>query len=213
VNEQPFAAEPLAKRMVHAKRRTWHHVFIIHIGHDANDALGRGIDWDELHHWIGPHQVMVHRILIRKHTLGHALAHDNDRFASVPIPGVEIAASDDRHAERREESGRHRPVPSEGILFARRLDMAVRGKFEPGSEDASVAPRNRAPYRDSFDTRQLRYSPDRFLIVLRDLFGRLSGRHVRHIDGEHVTRVEAGLGGLQCDQSFYKHAGACQQYE
>ena len=50
----------------------------------------------------------------------------DDRLAAVAIAVVEVAAGDDRHAERGEESGRDRAEARARILFAVRLRRSPR---------------------------------------------------------------------------------------
>ena len=57
---------------------------------------------------VGPHQVAVDRILAGEQLPRDALADDHDLLGVQAIGVVEIAAGDDRHAERREEAGRDR---------------------------------------------------------------------------------------------------------
>src|SRR5580658_6707417 len=70
---------------------------------DAHDAARPGADVGELHYRIGPHKVVVDGVLIREHALRQALADNDHRLAAAPVGIVEIAAGDDRDAERGEE--------------------------------------------------------------------------------------------------------------
>ena len=118
-----------------------------------------------------------------------------------------------RNAQRREKSGRDGPEARARIFLARRADVAVGGELEARAEVARIAPRNRGADRDALHARQLRNAPDRFLVEAEDLVGRLAVRHHRHIDRQHVARVEAGLRRLQRQQRLQQHAGAGQQHE
>ena len=83
MNEQ--TASPnllLLEGVVYGQGRARHHVFVVHVGCDADDAPGCRADVDELHHRIGPHNVAVNRILIGKHPLRQTLAHDDDRLTA-----------------------------------------------------------------------------------------------------------------------------------
>ncbi len=140
---------------------------------------------------------MVDGVLIRKHSLGHALAHNDHQLAALSVRGVEIASGNQRDAERREESRRNRSKPPARIFFARCLDMTVGGETKARAEVTGIAPRNGAAHCNSIDARQRRDTADRLLVEGRDLFGCLSVRHLRHVDREHMPHVEAGLGCLQ----------------
>ena len=64
------------------------------------------------------------RVLVREHPLRQALADDDDFFGVAAVGVGEIAAGDDRHAERGEESRRDGAEPRARILFAVRLGVA-----------------------------------------------------------------------------------------
>ena len=134
MNEETAATDLLVEGVIDAKRRARHDILVVDIGRDADDAPGRGADIDELHHRIGPHHMVVDRILIREHPLRQALAHDDDRLAGSAIRIVEIASGDDRDAERREKSGRDGAEPRARIFFARGADVAVGRELEAGTE-------------------------------------------------------------------------------
>ena len=214
MNEQ--AASPdllLLEGMVYGQGRTRHHVLVVHIGRDADDAPGRRADVDELHHRISPHDVAVDRILIRKHPLRQALAHDDDRLATSAVGIVEVASGNHRDAERRKESGRDCPQLRARIFFARRAHVAVRRKLEARTKAAGVAPGNDDAKGDAIHAGQLRNAPHGFFVKSRDLIGRPSVRNRRYVYREYVPGVEAGLRGLQREQCLKQHAGAGQQHE
>ena len=98
-----------------------------------------------------------------KQPLRQALADDHDLLAVAAIAGVEIAAGDDRHAERREESGRHRAELRARIVFAVGLGVALDRELRV-EERAGLAPRHERADRDLLDARQLADAPDRFLV-------------------------------------------------
>ena len=56
-------------------------------------------------------------------------------------------------------------------------------------------------------------APDGFLVEDRDLVGRPLERQDRHVQREHVVRVEAGVRALQRQQRREQHPGAGQQHE
>src|SRR6185295_19648292 len=97
-------------------------------------------DVDELHDRIGPHQRAVDRVLRREHPLRQALADDHDLLAVMRVPGIEITAGDDRHAERSEEPRRDGAEPRARILFADALLVAFRDELESRAKGASIAP-------------------------------------------------------------------------
>ena len=158
--------------MIHSQCRSGHHVLVVHIGRDADNAPGRGAHLDELHHRIGPHHVPVDRILIREHPLRQALAHDDDLLAAAAIGFVEIASGDDRDAECRKKTGRDGPQLRPRIFFTRPPDMAVRGEIKSGTKSARVAPRNDGAHGDMVHTRQLCDAPYGFLVEAGDLIER-----------------------------------------
>jgi hypothetical protein len=61
------------------------------------------VDIDELHHQIGPHQVTIHRVRIRKHAPRQALADDHRRFRPVTVHIVEVSAGNQWCSQRRKE--------------------------------------------------------------------------------------------------------------
>src|ERR1700678_3813633 len=105
VNEHSAPAQLLLKRVIYGHRWSRHNVLIVQIGGHADDPPRLLADVDKFHHRIGPHHVVIHRILVRKHPLGHALAHNHDFLAVLSISVVEIASGDYGHAECGEKSG------------------------------------------------------------------------------------------------------------
>src|SRR5260370_10734348 len=114
----------MVKGHVNVHRRTLYYVLVVYILRDADDTPGRGGDTDELEHRIGPHDVMVDRVLIREHSLRHALAHDNDGLTVAVIGIVEIAPGHNGNTERREEPRGDDTETGARIFFARRANMA-----------------------------------------------------------------------------------------
>ena len=187
VNEQPAAPELLLpERVIHRHRRTRHDILVIHIRRDADDPPRRRADVDELHHRIGPHHVAVDRILIREHALRQALADDDHRLAASPIGVVEIASGDHRHAQRREEAGRHRPEPrrADPLRPARARGRPPRTRSPGRSCPRRATARACRPRR--VHARQLADAPDRLLVETDDLLGRPPVRHDRNIQRQHV---------------------------
>ena len=169
-------------------------------------------DIDELHHRIGPPELTIDRVLIRKHALRHALADDHDRLG-VPAVGVrEIAAGDDRHAQRREEARRDRAEARARIVLAVGLRVALDGELEARTEDAGIPPRHRRPDGDVLHAGQLADPAHRFLVKSRRLF-RLELERQRHVQRQHLPHLEAGRRHLQGEQRREQHAGAGQENE
>ena len=94
-----------------------------------------------------------------------------------------------------------------------RADVAVGRELQARTEVAGVAPRNNGADGHAIHARQFRDAPHGFLVEADDLIGRLSVRHHRHVQREHVARIEAGLRRLQREQRLEQHAGAGQQHE
>src|SRR4030095_16437373 len=121
--EQPPATQRLAQRVINGHRRARNYVLIIDVRNDANDSPGFWTDINELHHRIAPHHVTIHRILVGKHPLRQALAHDHDFLRLAAVRVVEVAARNNRDSEGGEEPGRHSTETSTWIFFA--VDLGV----------------------------------------------------------------------------------------
>ena len=93
----------LTERVIDGKRRARYDVLIVHIGGHAYDASRPLSDIDKIHHRVAPHDVPVDRVLAGEHSLRHALAYDHDRLAAATVIVIEVAPSNNRHAECREE--------------------------------------------------------------------------------------------------------------
>jgi hypothetical protein len=158
---------------------------------------GPGGDVDELHHRIGPHEVVVEGVLIGEHALRQALADDDHRLAIPPVGFVEIAAGDDGDAKRGEEARRDVAHPPVGIFFARRAHAALHRELESGTEVSRVPPRNHHAHCHAIHTGQLGDAAYGLLVEVHDLIGRLSVSARGHVQREHMAGVEAGLDGLE----------------
>ena len=212
-NKLPAPQHFLFERMVYGHCRTRHHVLIIDIGRDPDNAPRRGADLDEFHHRIGPHDVSVHGILIREHPLRKALAYDHDRLAIFSIRLVEIAAGNDRDTERREEARGHGAESRARIFFAWLRGRGLRLRTGIRGRSARFAPRNEVPSATRSTPGSCVMRRDRFLVETEDLFRRTSVRDHRDIQREHMVRIEAGLRRLQREQRLQQHARAGQQDE
>ena len=71
-------------------------------------------------------------------------------LAVAPVALVEVAAGDDRDAERREESRRNGPELRARVLFAVGLPVALRRELARRNRDP---PRNDRAERDPLDAR------------------------------------------------------------
>ncbi len=172
VHEKAAAADLLLERMIDGHRRPRHDVLVVHVGGDADDPAGPGAHVDELHDRIGPEESAVQRLPGREHPLRHALADDDDRLGIPAVGVVEVAAGDDRNAERREESRGHGAEPGARILLAVGFRVALDRELKAGTEDAGVAPRHGRAHGDPLDAGQLRDAPHRLLVERRpDLAG------------------------------------------
>ena len=146
VDEQAAAPELLlAEGMIDGEGRAGHDVLVVDIRGDADDAARLGADVDELHDRVGPHEVAVDGVLIGEHAPRQALADDDDLLAAVAVGVVEVAAGDDRDAERGEEAGRDGAESGARILFSpgpgrgRRRRIETRAEV-PASRQGTMVP-------------------------------------------------------------------------
>src|SRR5919109_2183651 len=102
-------------------------------------------------------------------------------------------------------------MPARIILNAG--DVAIARELQAGAVEAAIAPRSRHAVSSPGHTWQSINAADRFLIKVDDLLGRFVVAHYRDVDGEDMTRVHAGLGGLHGNESFQEHAGASEEHE
>src|SRR6185437_15631172 len=131
VNEQPASPEiHLLKGMIDGRSGTRNDVLIIDIADDSDNPARGGTDIDELDHGIGPHHVMVYRILVRKHSLGYALAYDHYRFAAAAVGIVEIASRNQGNTKSREKSRRNGTEARTRVFFTPRPDVTVGRELE-----------------------------------------------------------------------------------
>src|ERR1041384_6389637 len=98
---------------------------------------------DEFQHGIGPIDVPINSILMRKHALCQRLTDDNDGIFIFPltVEVVEITAGEDRNAKCGEKSWRDDTPLRPRILFARSMDMTVGGELQ-AEAGGGIAPRN-----------------------------------------------------------------------
>ncbi len=191
MDEQPPAAEFLIERVVdhhlRAPRRCSRHPMS---AADADDAARPGADADELHHRVGPHQLVIHRILIGKQPLRQALADDDDLFTVGQIslalksrPAMIGTPSEAKIAATpRAELGAR-------IVLAVGLGIALSGEL-CREERARFAPRHQRADRHLLDARELADAADRFLVEQGKVCLRARPLEIdRHVDREHVARV------------------------
>ena len=134
---------PGPMRVIDVHGRPRHDVLVVDVADDADDAPAVGAHVDELHDRVGPHQVAVDRVLVREQLLRQALADDHDALAVAPIAVVEVAAGEQRHAERGEEARRDRPELRPRIVVGVWRGRGLRRRA--GSRDRSCRPRATAP--------------------------------------------------------------------
>src|SRR5271165_1487679 len=103
MDEQPTAEQRwllagvvgnLPKGMIDREHRPRLDMLVVHIGDNPNDAAWSGADVDELHYWVGPHDVTVDGILTGEHALRRALTDDHDRFTPALVVLIEVATFD-----------------------------------------------------------------------------------------------------------------------
>ena len=134
----------LFKGAVNGERGLRNDVSVVNIGGDADDAVRRETrlfeigPGEELQHGIRPIDMPIDRILVGEHALCESLADDDDGlFIILVIERIEIAAGNDRNAERRKESGRDDTPLRPRILFAGGMDMSVGGELQTRPAAAS----------------------------------------------------------------------------
>ena len=184
VDEQPAAANLLLERVIHAsspaparrsrrrRRRRRRRCGAASVLTPMNFITGSvHIRW------------RLTRVLVREHPLRQALADDHDRLGVAPIGVGEVAAGDDRHAERREESRRHRAEPRARILFA--VGLARSPRPRTGSRDRTCRRRataRRVPTATRSTPGSSRDAPHRFLVERGDLLRRAASYEIdRHV--------------------------------
>ena len=79
-NSRPREAD-LAERLIDRHRRLAHHVLVVDVGDDADDAARLRLP--EIR--IGPPHVAVQRLAVRKQPLRHALADDDDQLVAAAV--------------------------------------------------------------------------------------------------------------------------------
>ena len=159
VHEQPPAADLLLERVIHRHGRSRHHVLIVHVRRDADDAPAGGGDADELHHRIGPHEIAVHGVTRPEHPSRDALADDYDRRFVSAVRVREVATGDNRDAEGGKEPGRHGAEARTRVLLTVRLRVPLDPELEAGAEHAGITPRHRGADGHPFHARQFADAP------------------------------------------------------
>ena len=111
VHEQAAAADLLLERVIDGHRRPG--TTFSSSTSAATPTMRRGSALTSMNFITGSVHInrRLTRVLVREHPLRQALADDHDLLGVAAIGVVEVAAGDDRHAERREESGRDGAEP------------------------------------------------------------------------------------------------------
>ena len=98
------------------------------------------------------------------------------------------------------------------MFLARCRNVAVGPEFEAEVE-VFVPPRNRGSDSDVLNARQLTDPPRGFPVKIHYLNGRFSVMHHRHIDGEHMVRIQRGPRGLERKKRLHSCAGRRHQHK
>src|SRR5580704_18922866 len=130
--------------------------------------------------------MMVYSVLLRVHALRQALAHNDDGLTVLVIGLIEIASSDNRHAERREKSGRHRSKHRPRVLFAGSAYVSIGRKLEPRTPNPLVPSWHSGPHGDAINAGESRDLPDHFFIEPVDLVRRAPLDNQRHVQRQHI---------------------------
>src|SRR5262245_45386350 len=111
-----------AERGIERHSRPRDDILVVDVRRHAHDPFRLTADAAELQDEpIGHNQPAVDGgINAREHPLRHTLAHDRDPIAAAPVVLIEIAAGNNRYAERCEESRRH------GAATGARVFLTVR---------------------------------------------------------------------------------------
>ena len=91
-HEQTALPSFLVGWLIHHHGRRRDDIFIIDVGHHADDPPRLGTDADKLHHRIGPAQTAVQRRLPGKQHLRNALVDDHHAFRAFLVGISKIAA-------------------------------------------------------------------------------------------------------------------------
>jgi hypothetical protein len=119
-------------------------VFVVNIGGDADDAVRCGANpRDEFQHGIGPIDMPINSILMRKHALCQRLTDDDDGIFifTLAVEVIEITTREDGNAEGGEESGRYDTPLRARIFFAPGMNMTVGGELQADA-GGGIAPGN-----------------------------------------------------------------------
>src|SRR5256885_6767424 len=138
--------------MIDGECRAGHHVLVIYVSGNADDAARSLADINEVHHRIGPHDVAIDRILPREDALRQALADDHNRLAAAAIVVIEIPSGNNGHAESGKESGRNNAKLCAWVLLSRAICVTFAGEIEAWAEDAGIAPRTPGAEPTSINT-------------------------------------------------------------
>src|SRR5579883_2364976 len=197
MDEHAAAAECLLERMVDGQGGSRNNVLVVDIRGDTDNPARRGLNVDELHHRIGPTDVVIDGVLAGKHSLRETLADNDDFFALTPIGVIEVAAGEQWNPQSIEETGRDASETRTRDQLTRSGPALVGGKLESGAESAGVAPRHNGPDSDSIDAGQFGNLPNCFFIESIYLIGRATVGHHGNVQRQNVMHIESGARGLQ----------------
>jgi hypothetical protein len=96
---------------------------------------------------------VIQRVAAGEQARCHALADDHHGRSVLSIALVEIATSEQWHAERRKEAGRNDAKPAARIFFTAPADVTVGRELETGSKRAALAPGRERSQRNIIDAR------------------------------------------------------------
>ena len=140
--EQPASKKKafLAKRQIDVDGRAGHDVFVVEVCGNADYAPRLRAEVDELQNRISPVHVVVDSVSVREHSLGQALADDDNHLAALSVVVVKVASGQYRHSQSRKEAGRNPSKLGAWILFSGSANVAVGRELEPGPVVACVSP-------------------------------------------------------------------------
>ena len=188
-------------------------VFVVDVGHDADDAARLIADADELHDTVGPAQLAVQSGLAGEERVGEALADDDDALGAVLVGVAEVAAFDDGKPHGSEEVGRYRAELGAQIVLTVLARGSLGGEGEADVQTLLVAPGNTEAGGHVFHSGQGCDLALCFVIEVTHLLGRSSIGDDGKIHGENVGGVDLRAGVLEHVEGAHEHAGSGEEQE